>query len=290
MVKHGRRAFTITGILIIAALCSGYVRYYHVIQVSPASFADTQSVVLPHLRVLLPEANEPRPAVLMFHGCGGVKPSLFRRAREIVAQGYVAVIVDSYTGRDTEWEKVCDGREMFGDQRAADVLVALQYARNHPGIAGDQLFLAGYSHGGWAVLEALAYNGALPRGLADSPANPLEGLRGVIAWYPYCGVATRFRAGWTSDIPVLMLLAAEDETTAPGPCVEVARRQAEAGQPVDWRVFDGVSHGFDTLEEWVERYDAGVHEEARALQADFLARHSGRQSPGARTADYGERS
>ena len=72
-----------------------------------------------------------------------------------------------------------------------------------------------------------------------------------------------------------MLLAAEDETTAPGPCIAVARRQAEAGQPIAWRVFDNVSHGFDTLEEWVERYDAGVHDEARALQAAFLAQHSG---------------
>jgi len=275
MVKHGRRALIVVGSLVIAALAGGYVRYLDVIRVSHASFADTQSVVVPHLRVLLPEANEPRPAVLMLHGCSGVKPSLFRRARELVALGYAAVIVDSYTGRDIHWEKVCDGRELFGDQRAADVLVALQYARNHPAIAGDRLFVLGYSHGGWAALEALAYDGALPRGLTDSPADPLQGLRGVIAWYPYCGIATRFRAGWKSDIPVLMLLAAEDETTAPGPCVEVARRQADAGQPLEWHVFDKVSHGFDTLEEWVLRYDAGALEKARTVQAAFLAQLSG---------------
>jgi dienelactone hydrolase len=265
------------------------VRYYDVIHVSPVSFADTQAVLLPHVQVLLPEANEPRPAVLMFHGCGGVKPSLYRRAREFVAQGYVAVIVDSFKGRHIDWEKVCDGREMFGDQRAADVLVALEYARNHAAIDGDRLFIVGYSHGGWAVLESVAADGALPRGLADGPADPLAGLRGVIAWYPYCGIATRFRAGWKSGIPVLMLLAAEDEITAPGPCAEIAQRQADAGQPIDWRVFEDVSHGFDTREDWVEHYDVGVHEEALSLQADFLARHSGRKSPGARPAGFGER-
>jgi dienelactone hydrolase len=274
MAKPGRRALFPAGILLAVILCTGYVRYYDVIHVVPASFAETQSVILPYLQVLLPEADGPRPAVLLFHGCGGVKPSLYRRAREFVALGYAAVIVDSYKGRNIDWEKVCDGRQLFGDQRAADVLVALDFARHHAGIAGDQLFLAGYSHGGWAVLETLAYNGALPRGLADSPPEPLAGVRGVIAWYPYCGVATHFRNGWTSDIPVLMLLAAEDEITAPGPCMEVARREADAGRPVQWRLFANVSHGFDTLEEWVERYDAGVHAAARGLQEEFLAQHS----------------
>jgi len=265
------------GTAALSLLVAGYVyaRYYDVIHVKPATFAEMQDLILPHLQVFLPDTDRATPAVLMFHGCGGVKPSLQRRARELVAGGYAAIIVDSYAGRGTDWQKVCDGRELFGDQRAADVLVALEYARNHPRILPDQLFIAGYSHGGWAVLESIAYDGALPRGLVDSPADPLAGVRGAIAWYPYCGVATHFRDGWTSDIPVLMLLAEEDEITEPGPCVEIARRQATAGKPVEWRVFANVSHGFDTREEWVEHYDAGVLEAANALQADFLQRHSG---------------
>jgi len=216
-----KRILVALGLLVVAVVAAGYVRHYDVIHVRPASFADTQSVLLPHIQVLLPEASGPRPAVLMFHGCGGVKPSLARRARELVELGFVAVIVDSYQGRGTDWEKVCAGRELFGDQRAADVLVALEYARNHAAIAGDQLFIAGYSHGGWAVLEALAYNGALPRGLTDSPAEPLAGLRGAIAWrrddarlelsgtrrasraasgsvslYRYAKAETRLESGW----------------------------------------------------------------------------------------------
>lgn len=267
-------ALSVALILVLLVLGAGYVRYYDVIHVSPVSFAEAESVVLPHIQVFLPDAEGPRPAVLLFHGCGGVKPSLPRRAREMAGAGYVAVIVDSFTGRNTDWERVCDGLEMFGDQRAADVLVGLEYARNHPRIDAEQLFLAGYSHGGWAVLESLAYNGALPRGLNDSPPEPLAGVRGAITWYPYCGAGTRFSAGWQSPVPVLMLLAAEDEITAHEPCVEVARRQAASGQAVEWHVFDRVSHGFDTKEEWVVAYDAKAHQQALSRQWAFLSRLS----------------
>lgn len=269
-----KRVLLVVGVLILFAVVTGYVRYYDVIHVNPATFAETQSVVLPHLQVFLPDGDDLRPAVLLFHGCGGVRSSLPRRAREFVQAGYVAVIVDSFAGRNTDWERVCDGLEMFGDQRAADVLVGLEYARSHPRVDADRMFLAGYSHGGWAVLESLAYGGALPRGLSDGPPDPLKGVRGAITWYPYCGSATRFSAGWENRIPVLMLLAAEDEVTAPEPCVEVARRQEAAGQPMELHVFQNVSHGFDTGEEWIVAYDAQQHEAALSRQLAFLARHS----------------
>lgn len=270
-----KRLLAVVGVVIVLTVGIGYTRYVDAINVKHVSFADTQALVVPHLQVVLPDSDEPRPAVLMFHGCGGVKPSLLRRARELAERGYVAVVVDSYKGRNIDWERVCAGREMFGDQRAADVLVALEYARHHEAIDARRLFIAGYSHGGWTVLESLAYNGALPRGLVDSPDNPLAGVRGVIAWYPYCGIATHFRSGWEKDIPVLMLLAAEDEVTDHRPCAEVAQRQAQMGLPVDWQVFENVGHGFDTGEDWVIRDDADVLAQARAAQLHFLDVNSG---------------
>ena len=269
-----KRVLLVVGVLLLLVLSTGYVRYYDVIHVTPKSFAETQAVVVPHLQVFAPEGEERRPAVLLFHGCGGVKPSLPRRASEFVEDGYVAIIVDSFAGRDTDWRRVCDGLEMFGDQRAADVLVGLDFARDHPRVDADRLFIAGYSHGGWAVLESLAYTDELPRGLSDGPTDPLAGVRGAITWYPYCGAATRFSEGWENPIPVLMLLAAEDEITAPEPCVEVAGRQEVAGQPMELHVFEGVSHAFDTGEDWIVAYDARQHQAALARQQAFLARHS----------------
>ena len=273
MKKLLKRGLVAVATLASLLLAIGYVRYYDIIHVAPVSFAETQAVVLPHVQVFLPGVDAVRPAVLLFHGCGGVRPSLQRRAREFVEEGYVAIIVDSLTGRGIDWQRVCSGLEMFGDQRAAEDLVGLEYARQHPQVDSDRLFIVGYSHGGWAVLEGLASNGTLPRGLSDSPAEPLAGLRAAITWYPYCGIATRFSAGWESPIPVLMLLAAKDQITPHEPSTEVARRQMQAGQPVEWTVFACVGHGFDTGAEWVALSDEGVHRDALARQSAFLSRY-----------------
>jgi len=272
MNKAGGYALALVTATLLGLAGTYYLYYQDAIDIDDQSFAEKQAALLPNLSVLLPPDSQQRhPAALLFHGCGGVKPSLQRRAQEFVERGYAAVIVDSFTGRQIDWRRVCDGRELHGDQRAADVLVALEFARNHPAIDADRLFLVGYSHGAWTILESLAYGDALPRGLADAPATGLAGVQGLVAWYPYCGFASRFRKGWQSELPVLMLLAAEDEITDPEPCATIAAEQASRGEPVSWQVYDGVSHGFDTGEDWVVISNPAVHRQALQDQFYFLA-------------------
>ncbi|MEH6551927.1 MAG: dienelactone hydrolase family protein [Pseudomonadales bacterium] len=268
-----KRIGLLLGLLIVTTLGTGYAWYAGAINIESRSFAQNQALVVPHIKVILPTADKARPAVLLFHGCGGVKPSLLKRAQALSEQGYVAVIVDSYTGRHIEWQKTCAGREFFGSQRAADVLVALDYARAHPAIDPEQLFLIGYSHGGWTILESLAYGDDLPRGLTDNPSNGFKGVQGLVAWYPYCGIGAGYTSGWEKDIPVLVLLAAEDEITDPEPCIDMAQQQAASGGAIDWHVYANVSHAFDTGEDWVKLYDAESHQQALAAQLEFLKTH-----------------
>jgi dienelactone hydrolase len=261
--------------MMILAVTASYAWYFKdTVFAESQSFALTQSVLLPYMEVLTPDTEEPRPAVLLFHGCGGPRDYGLPRAQYLVEQGYVAVLIDSYTGRGVDWELSCAGRVLPGSQRAADVLVALDFARQHPAIDGNQLFVMGYSHGGWTILEALANGDELPPGLIDSPGDHLRGLRGLIAWYPYCGFAAEYTSGWDSDTPVLMLLAAEDNTTAAEPCVDIARHHAAQGKPVTWQVYPGVDHGFDVQEDWVRVYDPEVHRQALQEQSEFLSRYS----------------
>jgi len=114
----------------------------------------------------------------------------------------------------------------------------------------------------------------LPPGLTDSPGNHLQGLRGIIAWHPYCGFAAQYRDGWDSDLPVLMLLAAEDHTTAPEPCIDVAKQQASREKPVNWNMYPGVDHGFAVQADWVRVYAPDIHQQALQAQYEFLARYS----------------
>jgi dienelactone hydrolase len=260
---------------LLLGLAGGWWVYRLALHPEDRSFADTRALLLPHLQVLLPEGAGPHPTVLDFHGCGGVGSYSRPRALRTVAQGYAVVIIDSFQGRGVDWQANCAGRVLQGPERAADVLVALDYARDHPALDADKLFLMGFSHGGWTALEALALDENLPPGLTDSPGNHLAGVRGLVAWYPYCGFAAGFDRPWREDIPVLMLLAAEDATTDPVPCETIAADQRDSGRPVSWRTYPGVDHGFDLDVDWVRVYDPAIHANALALQFAFLAQHAG---------------
>lgn len=272
-MRFAKPLMTVLFVVVLLLVGVGYTRFYEALHITPLNFAAARDQVVPHIEVVWPRGDGPHPAVLMFHGCGGVKPALLTRAGEFAELGYAAVVIDSFKGRNIDWQRVCDGEILFGDQRAVDVLVGLDFVRRDARFDPGHLFLAGYSHGGWTVLESVFYNGELPRGLLNAPDASLDGVRGVVAWYPYCGLVARFRDGWQAELPVLMLLAGKDQITPAQPCVDVARGMAKAGRPVDWRVFEDAAHGFDTTHDWVRGYDAEIHARARAIQEEFLDAH-----------------
>jgi dienelactone hydrolase len=264
-------------VLAIAASAGGFYWYYgDAIDIESRSFSEVRALLDPYIQVYTPAAGTPAPAILFFHGCGGLSKATMPRVRSAMERGYVAIVVDSLSPRQIDWQMNCDGRVLHGPERAADVLAALDFARQHPAVDAANLQLVAYSHGSWTALEALALpSGELPPGLTDGPDNPWDGVRGIVAWYPYCGWAARFHKGWSLDIPVLMLLAEQDEITDPGPCARIAREQAARGLPVYEITFPGVSHGFDRDEDWVLRYDPDAARRALATQFEFLQRHRG---------------
>ncbi|MFT5711486.1 MAG: dienelactone hydrolase [Halioglobus sp.] len=257
-------------LLVVAAAAYSLWSLRDVVFIKYRSFEQTRDLLLPHLRIMQPKTAGRHPAILYFHGCGGPRESRAWRAQEAVDRGFVAIIFDSYTGREIKWERTCNGERMPGFQRAGDVFVALDIARKMPSVDPDQLFLTGYSHGAWTILEALALGDNLPRGLKDSPGHHLDGVRGLIAWYPYCGMAAQYSSGLQTHIPVLMLLAQEDRITPPQPCINFANSEQEKGYPLEWYVYPGVDHGFDLQEDWVRVYDPEVHAQSVAAEMKFL--------------------
>ncbi len=53
----------------------------------------------PHLEVYGPKDSIPRPAVLLFHGCGGLRDHVRYYAEAAAARGYRAFVVDSFAAR-----------------------------------------------------------------------------------------------------------------------------------------------------------------------------------------------
>jgi len=145
----------------------------------------------PHVQVYGPAGR--RPTALLFHGCGGLGTHLAVYARAAEAVGVRTVVVDSFAPRG--WPRafgkafVCTGTVFRGAERAGDVLASAWGAVAELDADPHGLFLAGWSHGGWSIMDLMTMPLARPgeAGLADPDGALLGGLAGLWLTYPYCG-------------------------------------------------------------------------------------------------------
>lgn len=193
-------------------------------------------------------------AVALFHGCGGVQPFLHDYAQTLHEAGIASLVVDSYGPRNisklTALALVCSGAMFRGGARTRDVLAALHFLRNHPAIDEEQLGLAGWSHGGWAIMEALALP---PHRLAQQAklgwpddCDVLAGLKQVFLAYPWCGVGAHSHAlGWRRAVSARVVLAGRDQVVGTKwPDATMARLQRD-GQDLVVTRFSDANHAFD---------------------------------------------
>ena len=187
---------------------------------------------------------EPRPALVLLHGCGGVfgrGPLLAERytalATRLAALGVQALVVDSLTPRGER--ELCTQR--MGQrrttqlQRRRDALGALAWLAAQPGVDRTRIGLLGWSNGGSTVLAAtnLAHAEVVHAAVKPSLA---------VAFYPGC--ATERDRGYEPAVPLLMLLGEADDWTPAAPCKEMAA--AVRGEPrPQWVAYEGAHHGFD---------------------------------------------
>jgi dienelactone hydrolase len=222
------------------------------------TLASRRALLSPALTVERPDGEGPFPVVLLFHGCGGLvgargpKPIIRDYARAASEAGWAAVIVDSFAPRGIDPERairrVCSGFELRGARRAGDVLASLDHVRRQPWAMADNIVLAGWSHGGWAVMEAMIIDAKTdaPPGLTALPGDILQGVTGVYLTYPYCGfpAGTR-RTGWVHDAVGSIVLAGNDDVARHPPCEQAFGAIRAGGATLDIEIFDGVTHAFD---------------------------------------------
>ncbi|WP_440958218.1 dienelactone hydrolase family protein [Oceanicaulis sp. LC35] len=245
-------------------------------------FADHVAFMEPYVRVSYPPGDGPFPAVLLFHGCGGVRQVTENYAALAVKSGVAAVIVDSLRARTISYEEalaqVCTGRKLWGRERAADVYAALELIRQDRKIVSDKLALAGWSHGGWTLLDALtlAQMKLPPDGLSDAPEEPFKGVTGVFLIYPYVsGPSLAVRNDWLPDMPIEGVLVERDSMASEADASVVFSRARQHGAPVSWSVLGGVTHAFDEPDHHPDstlRYDAQATGETEGRFMDFLKR------------------
>lgn len=194
----------------------------------------------------LPAGAGPHRAVVLLHGCAGMRASSgAMMARDddwgarLAALGYAVLHLDSLSPRGER--SLCgqgdDRRVRMSVERARDAYAALAFLQARADIRADAVALMGWSNGGGTVLWSLS---------RDSRARP-AGLRhdfaAGIAFYPGCRTLSQRREAWRPVAPVLLLVGEADDWTPAPPCVDLAARTGAA--LLELRLYPGAHHDFD---------------------------------------------
>lgn len=210
--------------------------------------------VAKHSRVFKPAGLGPFPVALILHGCGGKTPFLEDYARTAVAAGWAAVVVDSLKPRGLTLMDakltVCTGLRVRGGKRAADVFAMLAWLEEQAWADASQVFLAGWSHGGWTIMDAYALGerAALVTGLADAgPKRLHRAVRGTMLVYPFAGYPSlTIRHGWgQATPPVWSVVAGKDQVVGWKAPKLALDRLARDGLSVDQMFLPDATHAFD---------------------------------------------
>lgn len=198
-----------------------------------------------------PADTRRRPAVILFHGCGGVRPHLPKYAAAAAEAGCRAFVVDSYAARG--WPPrlvmtlVCTGAMFRGAERTGDVIAAIRGLSARPDVDPSRIALAGWSHGGWAIMDLMTLPLDEPgeAGLIDAAPSDLAGVRSTFLVYPYVGplAASRSRQ-WLRRPRVYGVIARRDHLASVGVAKRVYEKIRGSGVRVEDWVADG-THSFD---------------------------------------------
>lgn len=234
-------------------------------------------VTLPHAATLnaelyLPQGSGTFPALILLHGCSGIRPNVLAWGRWLQSEGYAAFILDSFGGRGIT--SLCaDSSSLSGWARSSDVSAAAHYLAALPVIDRHRIGAIGWSHGGWTVLWAGS----------NETREPSVRLRALVAFYPFCGDTWSYRA----SPPLLMLLGEKDDWTPAEPCRIIAENARQAGRDVTAVVYPKAHHGFDGAHiarpTWIPEarrgrgatvaYDPRASADSEKRLREFLQRH-----------------
>jgi dienelactone hydrolase len=233
----------------------------------PLTFESPSSSAPITATLIKPAGEGPFPAVVIMHDCSGLGPhssgAPSRWAQELVSQGYVALIPDSFTPRGLP-DGVCtlphDRSNLAnGYLRAGDAYGALAALRKLPYVDGKRIGIMGGSHGGWTTLATMS---APVRENDPLAGAKRDGFTVAIALYPSC--ASRY-GSWSTVrqhqtfgpvvshsgiykpiAPVLILIGEKDDWAPAKDCRQMVEVSRAAGYPMDIVIYKGAHHSFDS--------------------------------------------
>lgn len=245
------------------------------------TLSERQAFLEPTIRISKPAIKRDQyPVVIQFHGCAGHRDDFMAHWATIARNaGFMAVSVDSNGPRGFDYDRsleiVCTGKALLGQERAGDIVAAIDLIAKRPDVDPSKIVIAGWSHGAWSVMDMLAMDRAKrpPAGLVG-PNLTLPTLAGVILFYPYCGQGAWSRiTSWGQTPPTLALIAGKD-TIVNGPeCKKQMQKLNKAGANINVVYYPDADHVFDDptqTEPPYDYYDAPTAENSIMQFRSFL--------------------
>jgi dienelactone hydrolase len=236
-------------------------------------------------RLYAPEGPGPFPAVVLSHTSGPLRQHIFEWAQRFLSAGYAVLVVDHLGPRH---KNTNTDHSVSVTEYAQDDVAGMRHLRSMPFVDGKRIVQMGFSYGAMAGLREAS---------AGFRAKYLGGERfaAIISVYPWCShqVGPRYQDHqWNfyddTDIPLLVLVGADDDEADPRSCIDKAKKNAAKGLPVELTIFPRTTHAFD--HSWMGdkpvvtqqaghsvtyRYNRTSVEATWKLTLDFLARHLG---------------
>jgi len=215
------------------------------------TLAQRYALLEPEITVYGPADEIVRPAVVLFHGCGGMRPHVHHYARAVAQAGIRAYVIDSFKPRG--WDRnfavslICTGMVLQGYERSGDVLAVLWGLRASGRVDMDKLILAGFSHGGWSIMdlmtEPLTRSGEAK--LSDPDASLADSVKGIFLVYPYINFPARSNTmKWLRAPKVMAVLSQKDHLTPIRHAEKIFQNIRAGGAEVETLELDA-THAFD---------------------------------------------
>jgi dienelactone hydrolase len=235
-----------------------------------------------------PTGSGPFPAVVLMHGCAGISESNHEWSRWFRDQGYVALLVDSWTPRREGKECSPSMPDVPNTERFDDAIGALRLLQAKPYVDPARVGVVGWSNGG--VFSVAVINGpSLERARRRGVVLPEPGFRAAIGFYPG-GCYSLVNELVTR--PLLVMIGDADDWTDPGPCVQMVEAMRRRGADTSIVLYPQAYHYFDVvgqprtyLAEVANRnkpneccgatvaFDAGAFADSRRRVAEFFGYH-----------------
>lgn len=219
------------------------------------SFPTRQGITITGKLYLPAGSSTLAPAVVMMHGCAGAysysDPSkglalLYKEwGTRLADAGYVALVVDSFSGRNAPQNQCGNGRDGVSEvtDRPYDAHGAWQFLKtSYSGwVDPAKIALLGWSHGASSTISTLS----------DSLVSELgKPFQVGFAFYPGCGLYNAFGGISTSTYvpyaPLHILHASKDPLYTSGYCDKRIDNAEKLGSTdMDMVVYLGAQHNFD---------------------------------------------